>query len=201
MNSPVISGKTRPRSSARRSMAESPQDFVARPDRLAPSPTARRFELGNFNLPAIHAPGASLDMIEQIGVKNIQNHCFDLGDHIIAQLDELDLSLVGPRQRQHRSPPIYVVGLPATEWLSYFAENGVRVSPERDGIRVSFGISTRSTMWIVWCISSVDATAWHRRRPDRRTSPSNCIASLQRRHACAPNRQPSHLPHAHAARQ
>lgn len=122
------------------SMAEIPHDLIARPDHLTPSPTARRFELGNFNLPAVHALGASLDMIEQIGVENIQNHCFDLGDHLIAQLDELDVSLVGPRQRQHRSPHIYVVGLPATEWLSYFEESGVRLSPERDGIRVSFGM-------------------------------------------------------------
>jgi len=122
------------------SLAKIPDDLIARPDRLASSPTARRFELGNFNLPAIHALGASLDMIEQIGVKNIQNHCFDLGDHLVAQLDELDLSLIGPRQRQHRSPHIYVVGLPATEWLSYFEDNGVRVSPERDGIRISFGM-------------------------------------------------------------
>ncbi|OMI05337.1 aminotransferase [Bradyrhizobium brasilense] len=122
------------------SLAEIPDDLIARPDRLASSPTARRFELGNFNLPAIHALGASLDMIEQIGVKNIQNHCFDLGDHLLAQLDNLGVSLIGPRQRRHRSPHIYVVGLPATEWLSYFEGNGVRVSPERDGIRISFGM-------------------------------------------------------------
>ena len=122
------------------SLAEIPADLIARPDGLMPAPTARRFELGNFNLPAIHALGASLDMIEQVGVQNIQNHCFDLGDHLISQLDDLGVHLVGPRDRQHRAPHIYVIGLPAAEWLGYFEENGVRVSPERDGIRVSFGM-------------------------------------------------------------
>jgi selenocysteine lyase/cysteine desulfurase len=122
------------------SLAEIPADLIARPDGLMPAPTARRFELGNFNLPAIHALGAAIDMIEQIGVQHIQNHCFDLGDHLIAQLDELDVRLVGPRDRQHRAPHIYVIGLPAAEWLGYFEQNGVRVSPERDGIRVSFGM-------------------------------------------------------------
>jgi selenocysteine lyase/cysteine desulfurase len=122
------------------SLAELPADLIARPESLMPAPTARRFELGNFNLPAIHALGASLDMIEQIGVQNIQNHCFDLGDHLIAQLDDLGVRLVGPRDRQHRAPHIYVIGLPAAEWLGYFEENSVRVSPERDGIRVSFGM-------------------------------------------------------------
>jgi selenocysteine lyase/cysteine desulfurase len=122
------------------SLADVPGDLIARPDKMAPSPSAKRFELGNFNLPAIHALGASLDMIEQIGVHNIQNHCFDLGDHLIAGLDTLDVGLVGPRERQHRAPHIYVIALPASDWLGHFEENGVRVSPERDGIRVSLGM-------------------------------------------------------------
>ncbi|WGD54722.1 aminotransferase class V-fold PLP-dependent enzyme [Bradyrhizobium sp. CB1650] len=126
------------------SLAEIPGDLIARPDRLVPAPSARRFELGNFNIPAIHALGAALDMIEQIGVANIQNHCFDLGDHLIAELDALDIRLVGPRDRKHRAPHIYVIALPAADWLGYFEENGVRVSPERDGIRVSFGMFNTS---------------------------------------------------------
>ena len=122
------------------SLAEVPADLIARPDELEPASSARRFELGNFNLPAIHALGASLDMIEALGVQNIRNHCFDLGDHLIAGLDALDIRLVGPRDRRHRAPHIYVIALPATDWLGHFEQNGVRVSPERDGIRVSFGM-------------------------------------------------------------
>jgi selenocysteine lyase/cysteine desulfurase len=122
------------------SLAEIPADLIARPDEIEPAASARRFELGNFNLPAIQALGASLDMIDAIGVQNIQNHCFDLGDHLIGLLDMLDIRLVGPRERQHRAPHIYVIALPAAEWLGHFEENDVRVSPERDGIRVSFGM-------------------------------------------------------------
>jgi len=122
------------------SLAEVPADLIARPDKLELAASARRFELGNFNLPAIHALGASLDMIEALGVQNIQNHCLDLGDHLIAGLDALDIRLVGPRERRHRAPHIYVIALPAAEWLGHFEENGIRVSPERDGIRVSFGM-------------------------------------------------------------
>ncbi|RTE93726.1 aminotransferase class V-fold PLP-dependent enzyme [Bradyrhizobium sp. LVM 105] len=122
------------------SLAEVPADLIARPDGLEPAASARRFELGNFNLPAIHALGASLDMIEALGVQNIQNHCLDLGDHLIAGLDALDVRLVGPRERRHRAPHIYVIALPAAEWLGHFEQNGIRVSPERDGIRVSFGM-------------------------------------------------------------
>ena len=121
-------------------LAEVPADLIARPDKLELAASARRFELGNFNLPAIHALGASLDMIEALGVQNIQNHCLDLGDRLIAGLDALDIRLVGPRERRHRAPHIYVIALPAAEWLGHFEENGIRVSPERDGIRVSFGM-------------------------------------------------------------
>jgi selenocysteine lyase/cysteine desulfurase len=121
-------------------LAEVPADLIARPNKLELASSARRFELGNFNLPAIHALGASLDMIEALGVRNIQNHCLDLGDHLIAGLDALDIRLVGPRERRHRAPHIYVIALPAAEWLGHFEENGIRVSPERDGIRVSFGM-------------------------------------------------------------
>jgi selenocysteine lyase/cysteine desulfurase len=122
------------------SLAEPPSDFIARPDDLRLAPTAGRFELGNFNLPAIEALGASIDLINTIGIENIQNHCFDLGDYLIERLDQLDIGLVGPRARQHRAPHIYVMALPADRWLEYFTQSGIRVSPERDGIRVSFGM-------------------------------------------------------------
>ncbi|WP_267426783.1 aminotransferase class V-fold PLP-dependent enzyme [Methylobacterium sp. GC_Met_2] len=122
------------------SLAEPPADFIARADNMALPATAGRFELGNYNLPAIQALGAAIDLINEVGIDNIQNHCFDLGDYLIERLDQLDVGLVGPRDRQHRSPHIYVIALPAAEWLDYFTQNGIRVSPERDGIRVSLGM-------------------------------------------------------------
>ncbi|MDP4026830.1 aminotransferase class V-fold PLP-dependent enzyme [Methylobacterium sp. NEAU 140] len=122
------------------SLAEPPLDFIARPDNMALPATAGRFELGNFNLPAIQGLDAAIDLINAVGIGNVEAHCFDLGDYLIERLDQLDVGLVGPRDRQHRAPHIYVVALPATEWLDYFTQNGIRVSPERDGIRVSLGM-------------------------------------------------------------
>jgi selenocysteine lyase/cysteine desulfurase len=51
----------------------------------------------------------------------------------------LGVGLVGPRTRAHRSH-VYVLALSVDEWLPYFTEEKVRVSPERDGIRVTFGL-------------------------------------------------------------
>ncbi|WP_082557957.1 aminotransferase class V-fold PLP-dependent enzyme [Methylobacterium sp. Leaf361] len=122
------------------SLAEPPTDFIAREDNMALPATAGRFELGNYNLPAIQGLGAAIDLINTVGIENIEGHCFDLGDYLIERLDELDVGLVGPRDRQHRAPHIYVIALPAAEWLDYFTQNGIRISPERDGIRVSLGM-------------------------------------------------------------
>ncbi|MGA2998640.1 aminotransferase class V-fold PLP-dependent enzyme [Bradyrhizobium sp.] len=122
------------------SLAEPPLDFIARPDNVALPATASRFELGNHNLPAIQGLGAALDFINTVGIEKIQRHCFDLGDYLIEHLDQLDVGLVGPRDRQHRAPHIYVIALPVADWLEYFTQNGIRVSPERDGIRVSLGM-------------------------------------------------------------
>lgn len=122
------------------SLENPPADFIARPDDMAPAPTAGRFELGNFNLPAIQALGAALDLINEIGIQNIESHCFDLGDRLIAGLDELGVKLVGPRGRDNRAPHIYVAALPAEDWIDYFASKDVRISPERDGVRISLGM-------------------------------------------------------------
>ncbi|NKK74852.1 aminotransferase class V-fold PLP-dependent enzyme [Rhizobium leguminosarum bv. viciae] len=126
------------------SLANPPADFIARPDDMAPSPTARRFEIGNFNLPAIQALGAAVDLINAVGIENIQAHCFGLGDQLIAGLDKLGISLVGPRNHEDRAPHIYVAAMPADEWMEYLASHGVRVSPERDGVRISLGMFNTS---------------------------------------------------------
>jgi selenocysteine lyase/cysteine desulfurase len=121
------------------SLARPPADLIARPDDLELKPGAQRFELGNYNLPAIHALGAALELIGRVGVANIASHTLALGDRLLAHLDELGIGLVGPRARQRRSH-IMVLDLPPNAWLEYLAAENVRVSPERGGIRVSFAM-------------------------------------------------------------
>lgn len=120
-------------------LANPPADYIATPQDLALRGDAGRFELGNLNLPDLHALSASLDLIASIGVDSIEQHVLTLGDRLIEHLDRQGIKLVGPRSRQRRSH-IYVLDLPVSEWLDYFNQNQVRVSPERDGIRISFGI-------------------------------------------------------------
>jgi selenocysteine lyase/cysteine desulfurase len=122
------------------SLAHPPGDYIARADNMATKAGAGRFEIGNLNLPDIHALDASLALIESIGLSAIEAHLYDLGDRLIERIDDLGIRLVGPRDRRDRSPHIYVLDLPAKEWADHLASRQVRVSPERDGIRVSFGL-------------------------------------------------------------
>ena len=82
---------------------------------------------------------AAIDLITRVGVENVERHTLELGDRLIELLDELRIPLVGPRRREHRAH-IYVLGVPVADWAQHFADNQVRVSPERDGIRISFAM-------------------------------------------------------------
>lgn len=121
------------------SLANPPADLIARPDEIELRESAGRFELSNHNLLGINALLASLDLIESIGVENINAHTLTLGDYLIAGLDNLGVALAGPRTRECRSH-IYVAKLDPAEWIPYFDDNAVRVSPERDGVRISFSM-------------------------------------------------------------
>ena len=125
------------------SLAEPPADYIARPDRMEVRHGAGRFEIGNFNLPDVHALAASLDLVEKVGVENVEQHVLDLGTLLIERMDEQGIRVVGPRTRSKRSH-IYTLDLPGDGWLDYFAGNNVRVSPERDGIRISFAMFNTS---------------------------------------------------------
>lgn len=120
-------------------LANPSADLVANPKDLALRKGAGRFELGNLNLSCIHALSAALDIVTGVGVDQIEKHILALGDRLITHIDPLGIKLVGPRTRANRAH-IYVLDLPANQWLDYFSQNQVRVSPEREGIRISFGV-------------------------------------------------------------
>lgn len=102
-------------------------------------PGAIRFEGGNLNLPHIHALGASLTLIERIGVSNIEQHVMQLSGQFIAGLDKLHVGLHSPRERERRTH-VVVVDLPASVWLDYLSARDVRISQQRGGFRVSFAL-------------------------------------------------------------
>ncbi len=134
-----LASKLEPEYYALSALANPPADLVIGPDPFEFADGARRFELGNYNHAGVHALDASIDLIRSAGVPAIAEHVLNLGDRLIAHLDELGIELVGPRERHYRSH-IYVLALEPGPWLAYLAQNNVRVSQVRDGIRVSFAM-------------------------------------------------------------
>lgn len=120
-------------------IADAPSGLSGRPSTSDLIDSASRFEIGNLNYAAIHALDAALALLERIGAPVVTEHLLSLGDHLLAHLDRLGIRLIGPRERQHRSH-LFALDLRADEWVGHLAENKVRVSPARDGIRISFGI-------------------------------------------------------------
>ncbi|WP_260986105.1 aminotransferase class V-fold PLP-dependent enzyme [Bordetella genomosp. 13] len=129
----------RPAYLAMSAMANPPPDYIARPDDMAVRKDARRFEFGNINLPDVHALSAAIELIQSVGIPDIQRHVARLGDLLLAQLDTLGVDVVGPRESGQRSH-IYVLRLPVATWAEHFARHDVRVSPERGGIRISLAM-------------------------------------------------------------
>ncbi|AJY67702.1 aminotransferase class V-fold PLP-dependent enzyme [Burkholderia glumae] len=100
---------------------------------------AKRFEYGLANLPALHALDAALDLITDIGVADIAEHVLDLGEYLSDRMAELRVGVLagGPRARRSH---ICLLDLPGPGWQTYLAENRVRFSMERDGVRIAFAM-------------------------------------------------------------
>lgn len=88
--------------------AQAPPEALARgvlEYRLAAG--ARRFEMGHYNLPAVCALGAALDLILGVGVPLIERHVLALSARLTDSLLDLGYSLVSPRDPYvpHRALP------------------------------------------------------------------------------------------------
>jgi selenocysteine lyase/cysteine desulfurase len=99
---------------------------------------ARRFEIGNHNYAGIHAMGAALDLILDVGIETIERHVLALGAYLAERLAERQVRRLGPDDPARRSA-ITVFELPGEGWVEYFAAHGIVVSARRGALRVSFG--------------------------------------------------------------
>jgi len=73
-------------------------------------PDAGRFEEGSYNVMGIHALGASLDMISEIGVGEIFERILGLGELIIAHADKRGFEIKSPRDALQRGGIVSFTG-------------------------------------------------------------------------------------------
>ncbi|KAI5863734.1 PLP-dependent transferase [Durotheca rogersii] len=102
---------------------------------------ALRFEHANVSFVAAVAARASLRFyLDVLGPADVEAHLYGLTEALMAACDRLGVLVVNPRAREHRAPHICVLGLGARGgWGRFLEQQGACVTPNRLGVRVSFG--------------------------------------------------------------
>jgi selenocysteine lyase/cysteine desulfurase len=103
---------------------------------------ASLLELGCPHFPNIFALGGALDLLNEIGKENIESRIYELGDHLVVRLEELELSqrIVSPLDRKYRSG-ITVIGLKNSEMIvKELYKRNIVVSARQKGLRISVHI-------------------------------------------------------------
>jgi cysteine desulfurase / selenocysteine lyase len=97
-------------------------------------PNAQRFEEGSLNTMGIHAFGAALDLLLEIGVKNIENRVMALGDRIIEQLNRRGLKVCSSTRQKERSGNItFIIDQDISQLYGWMLKNKVKLTV-RDGL-------------------------------------------------------------------
>lgn len=71
--------------------------------RLEFDESARRFECGNLPFPLIYGLGATLDLIDELGIDNIEKRILRLNEALIEGLRNLGVKILSPLKGKHRS--------------------------------------------------------------------------------------------------
>jgi selenocysteine lyase/cysteine desulfurase len=107
------------------------------------SPTARRFEFGSYNFPAIYGLGASLELLAGWGMANIEQHVLSHSRRIFKSLTDAGLAVFSPSADAARSHLVCVRDDDAEMLADRLDKAGVRVSARRGVLRVAVGPYTR----------------------------------------------------------
>jgi len=104
----------------------------------SPSPTARRFEFGTPPIPSIYAGLAGLELVQEIGIAETEEHVRGLTALLIEGVEDLGGRVVTPRNPDRRGPLVAVASTDEHALVAALGSEGV-VTSSRDGnLRVSF---------------------------------------------------------------
>lgn len=107
------------------------------------SPTARRFEFGSYNFPAIYGLGASVELLAGWGMANIEQHVLSQSRRIFKSLTDAGLAVFSPSADAARSHLVCVRADAAELLVDRLDKDGVRVSARGGVLRVAVGPYTR----------------------------------------------------------
>lgn len=104
----------------------------------SPAPTAAKFESGTPPVPSIYAGVAGMDLIDEIGVDEIEAHISGLTDRLIDGLDRIGATIVTPRDPGRRGPMIAVASTDDTALVAALAEDRILTSSRDGNVRLSW---------------------------------------------------------------
>jgi len=126
------------------SIAPSGNDFIHtaknQPFRLWDS--ARRYQIGTFNLQSLLAFQTALNYMNKIGFENIRQRIFELTDYLIQGLKELSIKIISPSDHlEERSAIVtFSLGDKSLPFIKTLEEKKIYVSFRGGNIRVSLNI-------------------------------------------------------------
>jgi selenocysteine lyase/cysteine desulfurase len=104
---------------------------------LKPFHSARRFEIGTFPYSLLWSMHASLQLLSQVGVKNIEKHNLELLDLLIDYLNDSPYQIRSSLDPKHRSSILSFSGKDIRKLYERLIKNKILVSFREGSIRVS----------------------------------------------------------------
>lgn len=115
-------------------------DLLVPSDPIVFHPSARRYEHLNVSLIGSAAAKAFLTFyLDAMGPERVEKHLYNLGDTLRKKCASLGVGIVGPVDRKYHAPHLYILNLKDSEWAKFLDSRGIKVTPYRLGVRVSFG--------------------------------------------------------------
>ncbi len=106
-------------------------DFTLRPG-------AQRFEEGSFNTLSIHAFGAALSLLHEVGVERIETRLMELGDRILEALRARNLKVLNSTTPGERSGIVsFTFAADLKKFSAFMAENRVSLTVRDGMVRLS----------------------------------------------------------------
>jgi selenocysteine lyase/cysteine desulfurase len=104
----------------------------------SPSPTARKFESGTPPVPSIYAGVAGMDLIDEIGIAQTEQHVSRLTDRLIDGLERIGAPIVTPRDPANRGPMIAVSSTDEQAMVAALADDRILTTARDGNIRLSW---------------------------------------------------------------
>ncbi len=99
---------------------------------------ASRAEIGCLHFAGVFALGASIEMMQSIGIENIQTRALELNRRLTSRLDESGWKVLSPLgEEKFRSAETLVAAENPAQVVSHLAEQNILVTEKPQGIRVS----------------------------------------------------------------